>query len=194
MNLKNYFEIHFWNDFKSIPTTTPNKTILESPEDFFVHNQILFFGGEEWGNYNEDIALIGSEKRENFVSSLFIISTIDYYIKNNINLYSSVYQLYDPPKLGFCGYGPHFTHPYTILKKWACNQNQNYNFLKRKEEVKELFEFIMLKYHINVDDFKNIIISNTLNIPQKFNHPVFFEFLDFENARNWKKTVSNLLN
>lgn len=195
MNLKNYFERYFWNDFKLIPTTRPNKTIIENCEQFFVHKQILFFGSKGWASYKEDIALINNSKKEQFILTLFVISTIDFYIKNNINLYNTVFQIYDPPKLGFCGYGAHFEHPFTILKKWINNNGSDYDLLNGKEEIKELFEHIVSKYSgIIMDDFKNIIISNTTNIPDQFNHPVFFKFLDEENSYRWKKTVSNLLN
>lgn len=194
MNLKTYFDNYFWNDLKLIPTSTPNKTILENPEEFFVHKQILFFGGHDWANYSEDITFIKMEKREKFIISLFVMSTIDYYIKNNIKLYSTVCQLYDPPKLGFCGYGAHFEHPFTILKKWIKNKEADYDLVSSKEEIKELFELIVSKYPgINIDDFREIVINNTMNIPQKFNHPVFFKFLDEENSYNWNKTVSSLL-
>ena len=194
MNLNTYFDNYFWNDLKLIPTISPNENILERPEDFFVHKQILFFGGPNWENYNQDIILIESGKRENFIFSLFIISTIDYYIRNNINLYNTVLQLYDPPKLGYCGFGPHFYHPYTILKKWISNET-DYDVQKRKEEIKGLFEFIVSKYPtINLDDFKELIINNITNIPHKFYHPIFFKFLDAKSLSKWKKTVSTLLN
>ena len=191
MNLINYFEQYFWKDLKSIPTSRPNNTLLENPEGFFVHKEILFYGGDNWDNYNDDITLIGIGKREKFILTLFVISTIDYYIKNNIKLYSIVYQPYDPPKLGFCGYGPHFEHPFTILKKWIKNNEIDYDL----SNIKELFEYIVSKHpNIDIDDFKKLIINNITNIPNKFNHSVFFNFLDEKNLFNWKKTVSTLLN
>jgi UDP:flavonoid glycosyltransferase YjiC (YdhE family) len=195
MKLKEYFETKFWEDVETIPTNKPNETILGDPNNFFVHKEILFFGGKDWESYNNDIELIDNENHENFIFSLLIISTIDYYIKNNIDLYKTIQQKFDPPKLGWSGFGPHFEHPYQIIKSWIDQQDQSYDFLSRKDETKDLFEFIISKHpRINIQDFKNLIINNTLNIPEKFNLPVYFEFIENDRLPRWKEIISELMN
>ena len=190
MRLINYFKNEFWKDIKQIDLFRPNEVILQNPEEFFLHKEVRFFGGRDWENYSNDITKI--EKKEEFILSLFIISTIDYFIKNNIELYSTIKQKYDPPKLGWCGYGPHFEHPFKIYQ--IIKNNHNNSMSKRNIEILQLFNQIIQEHEgLNINNFKQIIINNIYNIPERFNDPVFFIFLNNEQQKSWTEEITSIL-
>jgi hypothetical protein len=194
MNLTEYFKQNFWMDIAKIPTERPNKIILENPEGFFVHKEILFFGGGDWKSYETDISLIDENSREDFIFSLLMSSTIDYYYKNNRNK-DDIDLKYDVPKLGNCGYGPRFEHPYVVIKKWISKQDLEYDLYYRKEETKELFKNILLQHSwIDETRIKKQIIENRLIIPEIKEILYFFELLEDDNIPVWEKMISQLIN
>lgn len=192
MHLRDYFENEFWNDIRLIPVLKPNETILNNPSSFFLHPQILFFGGDKWETYSNDILRITEDKRENFINALLVISTIDYFIKNNIDLYRTIRQIYDPPKLGRSGFGPHFEHPYHIIKK---HYNNNIDSLiESKNEIQDLF-YQIINQHEKLDSSSFIIsiIENKTEIPEEFNKPVYFNFLIEDEKKEWSTLMAELL-
>jgi hypothetical protein len=191
MILRNYFETEFWEDVKRIELSRPNETILKNPEDFYLHKQAKFFGGKDWENYTKDISNI--TKKNEFVLSMFIISTIDFFIKNNTELYTTIKQKYDPPKLGWCGLGPHFEHPFKIFQ--IINNYYPNSIFDRKEEIKDLFNKIFSEYDsLNFDAFKKLVTNNMLNIPERFNDPVYFIFLNEVQEQSWNEIMVSILN
>jgi len=191
MPLIDYFRNEFWNDIKKIELFQPSEVILQNPGDFYLHSGVRFFGGSNWENYPNDILNI--ENEHEFILSLFIVSTIDYFIKNNINLYLNIRQKYDPPKLGWCGYGPHFEHPFKILNI-ICRE-QPHLLTERIVEIRDLFDEIIREHEaLDSNVFKEIIINNEVSIPERFNDPVYFVFLNEAEVTIWNQNMSSLLN
>jgi len=193
MLLTDYFRNKFWNDIEKIELFQPNEDILQNPGDFNLHSGVRFFGGRDWSNYQKDIEKI--ENKDEFILSLFIVSTIDYFIKNNNKLYLEIRKKYDPPKLGWCGYGPHFEHPFKILK---IINTEHPDLLKiRIEDIRSLFDEIIQEHEALVSnvfkDFKEIIIKNEVSIPERFNDPVYFVFLNQAEVTSWNQYMSSLL-
>lgn len=195
MNLKDYFYETFWQNVKLLPVSKPNATILRNPSTFFLHEGAVFFGSKDWETYNSDILNIPKETRDNFVLSLFVISTIDYFVKNNISLHKSIRPIYDPPKLGWCGYGPHFEHPFIIIKRHYVSDVLESDIMDRKEEIQDLFKAIISEYNgLNYDEFLYKIKNNQTEIPDEFNAPGFFEFLNDLEQKEWIDLMSKILN
>jgi hypothetical protein len=190
MTLKDYFKNEFWNDIEKIELFQPNEVILQNPGDFNLHSGVRFFGGSNWENYPNDILNI--ENKDEFILSLFIVSTIDYFIKNNNERYLEIRQKYNPPKLGWCGYGPHFEHPFKILK--IINTEQPDLLKVRFDEIQSLFDVIIEEHKALVSNvFKEIIINNEVSIPERFNDPVYFVFLNQAEVTSWNQYMSSLL-
>jgi hypothetical protein len=185
MELTEYFENNFWQNLSLIPTNKPNDTILENPNDFYLDINDTFFGDREWGNYDSDISGIHQEQMDDFVLCLFVSLTMDYYIKINY-IRPELNYIKPLPKLGWSGYGPHFEHPLLILLKHFENLDLDSIFLNRKEEILDLMIYFVRKYTLHdFDEVSNLIKNDISDIPTKFNHPVFFEFLTPNEEEIW---------
>ena len=73
-----------------------------------------FFLLEAFPRHEKEKSLWRKHK-EHFILTLFILSLIDFSIFTNVDLYTTIRQPYNPPKLGWSGYGAHFIHPFVIM-------------------------------------------------------------------------------
>jgi hypothetical protein len=193
-----YFKSKFWNDIETIDTYRPNEVILNEPDNFFVHKEIKFYGGEDWESYSNDISEVPPASRIEFLLCLLTISTFDYYIKNNLQLYTTVRQVYDPPKLGWCGFGPHFEHPYKILKKVLESELSKEELIEKKGSINEVLNFI-IEQHSSIDssDFKSIITNNQKNFSSAPHENWTDDWnvkIEENDIKNWKRIIGKLIN
>ena len=195
MTLSLYYQTNFLEDLALIPTVKPVEQLIERSEEFFIYQSIRFFGGKDFRSFYDDISFINKLNQENFIFTLLVSTTVNYYIKNNINILGYLKFDYNLPVLGYCGIFPHFEHPYKIIQQWANFKDSNYDLFARKEEIKLIFEFISLEYlEINLEEFKNLIINNLISVPDNFNEGIFFEFLNDDDSMKWKEIISTLIN
>lgn len=183
MDLKDYYHKLFNTDINQLHTVTPNDVILEHAEEFFVHKEIKFFGGKDWEGFDADTN--GIDHLEEFLITLFIMSTVDYFIKNNLELYKKIYQKHDYPKLGWSGYGPHFEHPYKIYSK----RKEVFNELhRRKVEIVPLFKEIIKDYNgLYYESFITKVINNETNSIDQYGG--FLELLNESEEKVWKDNM-----
>jgi hypothetical protein len=77
---------------------------------------MVFFGGNDWANMENDLKNIRKENRGYFCLSLFTIVTFDQCAYTYYKKYYKIFRektMY--PKFGWCGMGPHHEYPKKLL-------------------------------------------------------------------------------
>lgn len=186
MLLETYFRNNFQDDLQKLNLEYPNDVILEKPLDFFVDPDTSFFGGKNWSNYEHDTNEI--EHIEEFLISLFTLSTVNYFIKNNSQLNVTQPEILRTPSLGWCGYGPHYEHP---LKIFTNNFSLFFNLINRKDEIVALFKDIVKKLSSKDKDLLKEKIKNN-SIDSKDKYEAFLELLAPEEEEYWKSKMRSI--
>ncbi|GJH13604.1 hypothetical protein CBA19CS11_32220 [Caballeronia novacaledonica] len=77
----------------------------------------VFFGGPEWANVAQDLAVIAPRHRLDFVLSVFMITLTDQCIfTHRQDLYPEWRRGTGFPKFGWCGFGAHHENPFHLLR------------------------------------------------------------------------------
>ena len=104
---------YFYNDFPS-----QLRIITDGIRHEKINSKYVFFGGDEWKYFEEDMQKVPTENRPAFLLSLFMIILTDQAVYTYIpDLYHLWEAMTEFPKFGYCGTGPHNENPLWILAK-----------------------------------------------------------------------------
>lgn len=114
--MEQYLNNQFPTDLRTLQFTSPNQVIQENLELFQVDQQTIFFGGQDWSNFEQNIAQIEQDNLNWFFLCLFTITTIDVILFTHFQAYYPVFRgATRYPKFGWTGFGVHFENPKKLL-------------------------------------------------------------------------------
>jgi hypothetical protein len=188
--LIDYFNNQFLNDLGTIEREVPNKTILANLKTFYLFKSDEFFGETEWNLIKRDLNGIQNENIENFILTLLILATTNYYFRGNLGkplLLINMNNQYFMSTLGGVGLAPRIGHPYWIWAKSHENNNISQEIiLNRSFEMRSLFDLVAKQNKIESESLMNWIINDELNpdIALYFWHLNDFQKEDWNNIIN----------
>lgn len=165
MDINDYFYQKFPKELKKLNFAKPNKVVSEK---IMNDASVMFFGGQNWKNANEDLSNISMNERPLFVLSLFLITLTDQCLFTyEPTLYEKWRNATNFPKFGWAGFGPHNENPFCILtepeREGLVNQSMILDlmpeFVEFMSEQTELAFKESLK-QVNLKDYFNYIIND----------------------------------
>lgn len=154
----NYYENYFKADIQNLTFYKPNKTIMQNPNVFRIDKETLFWGGRNWENIKKDLERISPENIENYILTLFCITSIDLGMFSQFGgIHSNAYQILrketNIPKFGWCGLGPHFENPKKILSVPLELNLLDFTFTKNNpDEVALYFKYLCDKFLLQLSE------------------------------------------
>jgi len=138
MNIENYFDEHFPGQLRKLHFRRPNRIVSE---EIMEEPNVVFFGGMDWKNCEQDLKKIKSKDKEYFILCLFLITLADqcihaYYREH----YPKWKRLTGFPKFGWSGFGPHFENPLKLL--WVPEEKALVNIDKLVDVMPEFIAFM----------------------------------------------------
>ena len=116
MNIEQYFQTTFLSELRRLRFQKPNVLIRSHAESFGIDRNTQFFGGQAWGNCEQDLKV--SRHKNHFALSLFAMVCNDVNMHANFKAqYLKFRSLTQYPKFGWTGFGPHFESPECLITK-----------------------------------------------------------------------------
>lgn len=191
--LIDYFNSQFLNDLGTIERVAPNKTILANLKSFYLFNSDEFFGGQKWKYFDRDIEEIKSEHKEDFLLTLLVLSSTNYFLRKNIQqilLIKNKNNYFCVPVFGHCGLSPHFEHPNRILIQSHIHNILNRQILEnRSREILDMFNLSLQQNNLEYRTVKMWIINNEANS----NFEIDFRILDTDINDLWNIFIGILI-
>lgn len=112
-SMQAYFSTAFPQDLRRIGLTRPDRIVAQ---EIMKDEAAVFFGGPEWTNVAQDLAVIAPGHRLDFVLSVFMVTLTDQCIfTHRQDLYPQWRRRTGFPKFGWCGFGAHHENPLYLL-------------------------------------------------------------------------------
>ena len=114
--MEQYLNNRFPTDLRTLQFTSPSQVIQENLELFQVDQHTIFFGDQDWSNFEQDIAHIEQDNLDWFFLCLFTITTIDVILFSYFQAYYPVFRgATRYPKFGWTCSNVHFENPKKLL-------------------------------------------------------------------------------
>ena len=114
MSLEAYFIEHFQHDAINLKTENINSLLLRRPGKLFLDHEARFFGGKDWKNCRQDLALV--KEKAAFVSSVFAILCTDLNMQISFpDEYRAFRSIIFFPYFGWQEFAPCYESPEKIL-------------------------------------------------------------------------------